>query len=218
VSLQVEVETEQVLLRAWCRVGIWTTLDRFAAREFVVRESWGRLGSREPRRLARVEDQLLEGVLARLRPEADGSLVFVVEVSRATVEGERKVDHYHGEEISLSIARRYGYRFTGRAPAGFCGPIARWGPGVVVHLGRGEEPPAESVRFRADGGASGLVAGLDGGAEAFVEEWLPAEPIHVQADGVERRDYRLIRRRRAAGFEEGGRKVYGSAFQFGSDD
>jgi hypothetical protein len=217
VRLQVEVGTERVLLQAWCRVGIWTTLERFAAREFVVRESWGRLGSREPRRLARVEDEVLEGVLARLRPEDDGGLAFVVEVSRASVEGEQKVGDYHGEEIALSKARRHGYRFTGRAPAGSGGPIARWGREVVVRLGDGEEPPAESVHFSVEGGASGLVAGPEGGAEAFVEEWLPAKPIHVQADGVERMDYRLVRRRRAAGFEDGGRKVYGSAFHFDFD-
>ena len=63
-------------------------------------------------------------------------------------------------------------------------------------------------------------AGAGPAAETFVEEWEPAEPIRYEADGVERMDYRLVRRRSAAGFRTSARGVfqdYGSPFALSRD-
>jgi hypothetical protein len=218
VLLLVTNGEEAVSLEAPLRVGVWTTLERVRAREFVARESWGRLGDRPPRLLARVEDSALGGVIARLKPEEDGSLSFVVEVAE-TERGEgRTVAMYHGRRIALAGPVRRGYRFEGSAPAGFSGAVARWGA-LEIEVGGAGGPPPGTVRFTALG-ESGFVAGAQPAAETFVEQWEPAEPFRFEADGVERMDYRLVERRSAAGFRTSARGVfeaYGPPFSIERD-
>jgi hypothetical protein len=196
-----------VRLEAPCRVGVWTTLERVRAREFVQRESWGRLGDRPPRLLARVTDSALGGVVARLKPEEDGSLSFVLEVAETERGAGRTVAMYHGQRVALGGPRRRGYRFSGSAPAGFSGAVARWGALEIEVGGAGGPPPAGVVRF-ASLGETGFVAGARPSAETFLEEWEPAEPFRFEADGVERMDYRLVRKRSAAGFRTSARGVF----------
>jgi len=202
------------------RVGVWTTLDRWQAEEFVTRESWGRLGERRPRRLARIEDELLFGASVRVRPEeardGDAFVSFAAEVASGEVGDARTAGTFHGRDVELPAPRRHGYRLLGRAPAAFVGPVARWN-GVVVYLGddrEGRGPPPGSCFFEAPG-AAGFVAGTPARVEAFVRPWTPAEPIEVQADGVERADFRLVDRRRAAGFVREGAafQTYGDVFR-----
>lgn len=220
VVLVVRAGGATVRLGAPCRVGVWTTLERVRAREFVQRESWGRLGDRPPRLLARVTDQAIEGVIARVRPEEDGSLSFVVEVAKCERGPGRTVAMYHGRRVALGEPRRIGYRFVGSAPAGFEGAVARWGDAVEVEAGgAGGPPPPRTVRF-ASLGETGFVAGEAPAAEAFAEEWEPAEPLRVEADGVERMDCRLVKKRSAAGFRTGARgafEEYGPPFAITRD-
>jgi len=209
VALLVHAGGETARLEAPCRVGVWTTLERVRARDFVERESWGKLGDRPPRLLARVTDQALEGVIARLRPEEDGSLSFVVEVAQCERGPGRTVAIYHGRRIALGEPKRTGYRFVGNAPAGFVGTVARWGDAVEVDVGgAGGPPPPGAVRFAALG-ETGFVAGARPAAETFQEEWEPADPFRFEADGVERMDCRLVRKSSAAGFRTGA----GGAFE-----
>ena len=163
-----------VELHAFCRVDVWTTLQDIAPERFVVREAWSRLGERDPRLLRRVEDDVVGGIVVRLRPERDGSLRFVIEASVARVGPKEPVGAFHGTDIELPRPRRHGYRFVGRAPPGYAGVLAAW-PGAVQ-------------------------VGFPGAAE-------PGE-------------YRLMRRRRAAGFLADGRgwyKTYGAAFDLRAD-
>ncbi len=54
-------------------------------------------------------------------------------------------------------------------------------------------------------------------AETFAEAWVPTKPIHVLADDIERKDYRLVMQRRAAGFRVGKSssiQQYGATFEF----
>jgi hypothetical protein len=183
VSVHVVVGAEQVALEAWCRVGVWTTLQDLEAIDFVVRESWGRLGERKPRLLARVGDQAPGGVLARLRPEEDGSLSFEVEVSEARLLPAETAGTWHGQRVALRRPERHGYVFLGRAPSDDAGLVAEWEGAVRVHVG----------------GLHGGPAATAVSAEAFEETWRLVEPVHVVAEGVERMDYRLERVRRAAG-------------------
>ena len=213
-----------VTLAGWFRVGVWTTLSHQTGRDFIVREAWGRLGERKPRLLLRVLDQAIEGVLARLRPNEDGSTDFIVELAEVRILPGEPLDDYHGQVVQFARPRRHGYRFQGRAPAGWVGAVARWEPGVAVYFGEpvpdplqaAEEPPAPVVRFRI-ARERGFAAGPHPAVEAFVEEWRPARPVPVVADGVERKDYRLEHARLAAGFltgEDGERVIYGSEFEF----
>jgi len=207
VALLVRAGGQTARLAAPCRVGVWTTLDRVRARDFVERESWGRLGDRAPRLLARVNDQALEGVIARLKPEEDGSLSFVVEVADVERGAGRTVAMYEGRRVALGEPRRKGYRFVGSAPAGFVGSVARWGDAVEIDVGGPGGPPPGAVRFVSLGEA-GFVAGAQPAAETFLEEWEPAEPFRFEADGVERMDYRLIKKRSAAGFRTSAHGVF----------
>lgn len=217
VVLIVRARERCARLHAWCRVGVWTTLQRARTRDFTVRESWGRLGQRSPRLLARVVDQALDGVVTRLRPEADGSLSFFVEVGQVRTRPSRTVGMYHGQRVSLSDLERRGLRFHGRAPARWTGPIAQWGADFSIHLGEEREgPPPRALRFRADD-LEGFIVGPHPMAEVFLETWDPAEPVHVKVDGVERMDFRLVRKRQAAGFlsgPEGRPQTYGPEFTF----
>jgi hypothetical protein len=220
VTLVVRAGGAEERLEAPCRVGVWTTLERVRAREFVQRESWGRLGDRPARLLARVTDQALEGVIARVRPEEDGSLSFVVEVAECERGPGRTVAMYHGRRVALGEPRRTGYRFVGSAPAGFAGAVARWGDAVEVEVGGRGGPPPGAVRF-VSMGESGFVAGERPAAEAFAEEWEPAEPFRFEADGVERMDCRLVCRRSAAGFRTSARgafEEYGPPFVITRDE
>lgn len=219
VTLIVHAGGDTARLEAPCRVGVWTTLDRVRAREFVARESWGRLGSRPPRLLSQVTDAALEGVIARLRPEEDGSLSFIVEVADAERGAGRTVAMYEGRRVTLGDPKRKGYRFVGSAPAGFSGSVARWGDAVDIEVGGPGGPPPRVVRFTSLGEA-GFVAGASPAAETFVEEWEPAEPFRFEADGIERTDYRLVRQRSAAGFRTGARgafEEYGPPFTITRD-
>lgn len=217
VILIVRAREKRARLHAWCRVGVWTTVQRARTRDFKARESWGRLGQRPPRLLARIVDQALDGVVTRLRPEEDGSLSFHVEVGQVRRQGSRTVGMYHGQRVTLAHIERHGLRFHGRAPARWTGAIAGWGDELAVHLGEEREgPPPRALRFRADG-LEGFVAGERPMAETFHETWEPAEPVHVVVDGVERMDFRLVRRRQAAGFltdADGGTRTYGPEFTF----
>jgi len=207
-----------VRLFAWCRVGVWTTLDQVRPRTFVVRESWGRLGQRTPRLLARVRDQALDGVIARVKPLDDGRLLFLVEVAETDMRPSLNVDIYEGQRVALGQPLRHGVRFSGSAPAGWIGPIARWDEEIVIYAGeeRGTLPPPGALLFAALG-ESGFVAGRTPAAETFVEEWIPEAPSHFEADGIERMDYRLVQHRSAAGFvtaEGGPPQTYGPPFTF----
>lgn len=206
----------EIELRAFCRVGVWTTLDRTRAYGFVTRETWGRLGERRPRRLRQILDQALAGAVVRVRPEARGALSFRAEIAEVETGPMRTVDVYYGQRVSLSDPRRHGYRFRGRAPASWTGAVARWGE-VAVHVGvTGEVAPPGALHF-ASGDEAGFVAGAEPAAEVFSETWEVVDPIHIVADGVERKDYRLRRVREAAGFHTpGGRapQEYGAAFRF----
>lgn len=208
-------------LAAWCRIGVWTTLDHVVAHRFVLRESWGRLGARSPRLLARVEDDALGGIVARLRPEPDGSLSFQIEVSEAEVLAARTVGIYHGQRIVLAPAARHGYRFRGRVPAGHEGVFAYWRPGVVLRLGaegaeeEGARGPPGAVHVRA-AATEAMVPGRGCFAETFVEEWTLRRPVHVVEEGIERMDFRFGREREAAGFStEGARglRCHGTTFE-----
>ena len=212
-ELVVDVQGKIVTVGAWCRVGVWTSLDAVEPREFIVREAWGRLGKNPPRLLTRIYDQALAGVVARMRPEADGTLSFHVEIAAAADTGRQDLGDYHGQPVSLVTMRRHGYRFHGRAKNRYRGVVARWGSDVSVHLGDAGALPSSPVRFRA-GSTEGFVVGSRVEAETFVEEWLPGKPIHIQADGIERKDFRLIRRRSASGFRPRGEgwQTYGAAF------
>jgi hypothetical protein len=220
VALVVRVGDKTVRLAAPCRVGVWTTLERVRADDFVVRESWGRLGGRPPRLLARMTDQVIGGVIARVRPEEDGSLTFLVEVTETEHGAGRTVAMYHGKRIALGEPRRRGYRFVGNAPPGSRGTVARWGEAVTVRAGEAaEEPEPFGVRFAALT-EEGFVAGARPAAETFLETWEPVEPFRFEADGVERMDYRLVRKRAAAGFRtnaDGALETYGPPFQLTRD-
>lgn len=200
LSVVVASGDEEVTLEAWCRVGVWTTLQDWRAVDFVTRESWGRLGERRPRLLARVQDQALGGVLARLRPEEDGGVSFHVEVAEARLLPSETAGIWHGQRVVLRRPQRHGYRFRGRAASDDAGPVAAWDGAVRVFLGGRREAGAGPGVFVAGAG--------EAAAETFEETWRLLEPVHVVADGVERMDYRLQRERRAAGFEqdEGGRE------------
>jgi hypothetical protein len=216
----VRVGDRTVKLAAPCRVGVWTTLERVHADDFVVRESWGRLGGRPPRLLARIEDQAIGGVIARLRPEEDGSLSFLVEVAETERGPGRTVAMYEGRRIALGEPRRRGYRFAGSAPLGFAGPVARWGEAVAVFAGEAEDAPLPpGVRFAALA-EEGFVAGALPAAETFLETWEPVEPFRFEAEGIERMDYRLVRKRAAAGFRtntHGALEDYGPPFRLSRD-
>ncbi len=202
VELLLACGPEAITLSGWCRVGVWTTLEETRAEPFVTRESWGRLGARAPRRLARITDDLVSGAVARLRPEANGALSFRIEVAQGRIDKEAPSGSFEGHAILLPRPRRHGFRFSGTLPRGHAGRIAVWAPGVEVFLlGPGEETAAV-LQFEVEGGA-GLVAGGASGAEAFLEEWLPLPPLLIDADGVRRADCRLERRRSAAGFRPG---------------
>lgn len=224
VTVHLRSGVEMVTLTGWCRVGVWTTLARQSGRDFIVREAWGRLGERKPRLLLRVRDQAIEGVLARLRPNEDGTTDFIVELAEARILPGEPLDNYHGQVVQLARPRRHGYRFQGRAPPGWVGAVAHWEPGVAVYLGEftpdphqaDAQPPEPVARFR-NARERGFVVGPRPAVEVFVEEWRPARPVPVVADGVERKDYRLEHVRLAAGFhsgEDGERVTYGSEFEF----
>ncbi len=221
VHLEIDDGGAPQRLAAWCRVGVWTTLDRTVAHRFVLRESWGRLGDRPPRLLARVEDDVQGGIVARVRPEADGSLSFHVEVAEAEVLPARTVGIYHGQRVVLAPAARHGYRFSGTVPAGYEGVIACWRPGVVLSLGpagsgvEGVRGPSGAVHVRAPG-THALVPGRGCLAEAFVERWSLRQPVHVVEEGIERMDFRFGRDREAVGFStEGARglRSFGTPFE-----
>ncbi|MGQ0613520.1 MAG: hypothetical protein ACT4PV_07285 [Planctomycetaceae bacterium] len=202
IDLLVACGPEAVTLSGWCRVGVWTTLEQTRAEPFVVRESWGRLGVRAPRLLARLTDDLISGAVARLRPEAGGALTFRIEVAQGRIDAPAPCGTFEGRTILLPRPRRHGYRFSGTVPPRHAGRIAVWSPGVEVFLlGPGEET-ASILQFEATGGV-GLVAGEASGAEAFLEEWRPLPPQWIDAEGVRRGDFRLERRRSAAGFRPG---------------
>jgi len=203
-------------LEATCRVGVWTTLESVRPVSFALRESWGALGDRPPRLLAQVRDDFPRGVIARVRPERDGSLAWRVEVSDGDAGPPRPVGVFRGRTIELPRPRRHGYRFASRLPAGFLGAAASWEGGPSVHVGEeaGPAAPAGALRFDAEG-ARGFVAGSDPEAEAFDEEWIPVEPLLLDFDGVERADFRTAPKRRAAGFRPGAR---GAPQPFGGRD
>jgi hypothetical protein len=207
VDARIVAGGRELRLRAFCRDGVWTTLDRRDARAFVVRESWGKLGERRPRLLARVADDLVTGVVLRVRPERDGTLAYRVEVSAGEVGPDRPAGTFEGVEVSLPRPRRHGYRFAGVLPAGGSGRVARWGDAVEVHLfiSAPSSGPGRVTAFEAEG-VLGEVAGELAEAEAFVEEWELVPPVFVDAEGVKRGDFRLVPRRRAAGLrlEAGG--------------
>jgi hypothetical protein len=203
-------------LEAYCRVGVFTTLENVRPVAFTTRESWGRLGARPPRLLARVRDDFARGVTARLRPLRDGALEWQVEVADGEAGHPRPVGVFHGQTVELPRPRRHGYLLGAVAPAGYEGVLASWEGGAVVSLGvePSPSPPRGALRFRAEG-VSGFILGAAPHAEAFVEEWAPVEPVLVDADGVERADFRVAMRRSAAGFRTGPR---GDPAPFGGRD
>jgi len=189
---------------AYCRVGVWTPIDERAATRFVQDETWSRLGDREPRRMQREFGAVWSGPLARVRPTADGAIDFVVEVSEGRVdEGEPRT--WHGATVPLPLPFQRTYRFTGRAPAGHAGPIARWG-GLLVSLSDPESDAsaADSPRRTFN---HGFVCGPDAEAEYETIAWKPKEPVERSFDGVLQARFRLAPERSAAGFRAD--KTYG---------
>ncbi|MEE8107031.1 MAG: hypothetical protein V3T86_15960 [Planctomycetota bacterium] len=182
-----------VVLDAWCRVGVWTTLQRIQGRPFLVRESWGRLGEKKPRRLHQTYDDLITGVIARVRPEADGSLRFRIEVADGETVSVARIGDFEGNEVLFPAPRRFGYRFDGTVLPGVnVGVIARWSPGVEIRLGDAttDEVAPKRFRFRA-GSANGFVVGTRGRVEAFSEQWGPAPPVIVDDGGILRGEFRF---------------------------
>jgi len=225
LAVEVVVGERRSRLRALCRVGVWTSLVDLAGDDFVVRESWGRLGERRPRLLLRVDDQVLSGVTVRLRPTDDGEVDFMAEVAGADVRAPEILEEWFGKTVSLRRPRRHGYRFEGSAPAAGPALLASWGESlrVVLLAGAGEddsdgEPPvavAPGVRF-AVGGWSGSVAGRAVRVERFVEDWAVVPARAVVADGVQRKEWRLAPDLASAGFRfsgDGGVETWGAPFE-----
>lgn len=218
IRLFVDAGGETVALEGWCRVDVWTTLEHYHPTPFAVRESWGRLGTRPPKLLARLEEDLGRGITARLRPRRDGTLEYRIEVGDGVVGEEAVVGIFYGKRISLPRPVRRGFFFAGAAPGNYRGPLAAWQPGVTLRLGEDPAPPAGTLTFTARG-SRGFVVGSQVRAETFREEWKPAEPVFIDADGVERGDFRLVVSRRTAGFQVDAsdrKSVYGgSGLEFG---
>ncbi len=204
IVLRIRGPKSEVELKGWCREGVWTTLEAVRYESFTVRETWGRLGERKPRRLGRVVDQARAGTVARLRPEADGGISLHVETAQVEAGRPLKVGSFQKQAIMMRGPVRYGYRFSTRLPRR-SGAVAAWQPGVQVVLreqaplgaDRGEARGAVTFRF---GEGSGFVAGAPAQVESFYEEWRGVEPVLEDADGVLFGDFRMQRERRASGF------------------
>jgi len=226
LAVEVVVGERRSRLRARCRVGVWTSLVDLAGEDFVVRESWGRLGERRPRLLLRVNDQVLSGVTVRLRPTDDGAVEFMAEIAGIDVRAPEILEEWFGETVSLRRPRRHGYRFEGRAPAAGPALLASWGERLRVVLLAGVDgeadaedatpaAPAPGVRFAVDGW-SGSVAGREVRVERFVEDWAVVPARAIVADGVQRKEWRLAPDLASAGFrvaEDGAVETWGAPFE-----
>jgi hypothetical protein len=204
VVLHVRAGRDVVVLDGWCRVGVWTTLQRIRPKPFVARERWGRLGARPPRRLHQAVDDLTTGVVARLRPEMNGRLRFRIEVAQGYLAEPVQMGEFEGLVILMRRPRRYGYRFFGTLDADFQrGTFASWEPGVTVSLAEEEVLPPQGWHLHFRGAdVRGFVAVKQGGAETFEEERAAASPRTLAADGAPQRDFYFAPpRTRAAGLE-----------------
>jgi len=192
-TLFVSARETDVVLDAWCRIGVWTTLQRIKGQPFLVRESWGRLGTKRPRRIHQTFDDLITGVIARVRPEADGSLRFRIEVADGETVSLARLGEFEGNEILFPAPRRFGYRVDGSVPPGVnAGVIARWSPGVEIRLGDAAAVTVARPRLEfTAGSASGFVVGRTGRVEAFSEQWGPAPPVIVDDGGILRGEFRF---------------------------
>ena len=193
---------EELAVEGWCREQVWTTLQNRAAISFVVRESWSRLGKRKAQRLARTKDAVFQGVLVRLRPTTDGHVDFVVEISTAHVGPEAEKYEWQGESFEMPRPVQDGYRFEGRVPAGYSGPVASWGE-LSVRIEDSLESTAidpKVMRF-AVGDLIGSVTHARGGlAEFYRIRTERLEPIERDHSGIVQALFRLKRKRVAAGF------------------
>jgi len=189
-------------VEGWCREEVWTTLQNRAAIPFVVRESWSRLGDRKPRRIGRTKDSVFQGVLARLRPTGDGFVDFVVEISVARVGPEAEQFEWQGESIELPRPFQEGYRFEGRVPAGYSGPLATWGElSVAIEDSMDLTAPDPKMMRFAIGELLGSVTDIPGGvAEYYRVSAGRLKPIERDHDGIVQALFRLERKRVAAGF------------------
>lgn len=194
--------TEELAVEGWCREEVWTTLQKRAAIPFVVHESWSRLGERKAQRLARTKDAVFQGVLARLRPTGDGHVDFVVEISTARVGPDAEKFEWQGESFEMPRPLQDGYRFEGRFPAGYSGPVASWGD-LSVRIenpmqSTGAEP--KMMRFAVDELFGSVTDAPGGVAECYRIRTERLKPIERDHGGVVQALFRLQRKRMAAGF------------------
>jgi len=190
-----------LLLEAWCREEVWTTLDGRVGIPFVLGESWSRLGARRPRRLLQTQNSVFQGALARLRPRPTGELDFVIEISRAGVESDGPKFEWQGADVRLPRPWQDGYRFAGVVPAGYGGVVANWGELVVEIQASGRTPATiPGIAFRA-GAQDGFVAGgRTALAEFYTLRWPAADVVDRDRDGVLQARFSLAPAREATGF------------------
>ena len=175
---------------------------------YVTRETWSKLGTRAPRRIAQVRDVVWNGTLARLRPTASGGIDFVVEVLEGRVEGKSDALAWEGIEVELPRPLQRSYRFEGRVPAGHSGAIAAWGE-LKIALVDSLEPSGIAVPTRFN---HGFVAGGPlARAEYEERSWQATGPRPADYDGVLQATFRLRMTRAAAGFRDGA--VFGEGIQ-----
>ena len=141
--------------------------------------------------------------MARLHPRTDGTVDFVVEITKGDVASGGPSVRWEGAEIRFPQPRQTLYRFEGR---GGKGAVAQWG-GLVVTLLDGDAKPSTSVAFN-----HGFVeGGTHARAEYEVTEWRAVETTERDLEDVRQATFRLQRDRRAAGFRyDVGWKTFGS--------
>ncbi|MEM8886066.1 MAG: hypothetical protein AAGD14_18520, partial [Planctomycetota bacterium] len=196
IELTVTTAEKSVSIGAWCREEVWTPLERAAPVTFVRRQTWSQLGKRKPKQVRTIDDSIWNGIRARLRPTTQGALDFFVEVSAAEMERGATTFTW-GASIELDDPKQRTYRFAGRVPAGYAGPVAAWGAlSVAVRDEPGDARGLRRTRF-----THGFVAG-GRRARAEYEELTfdPADPVVREYDGVLQARFALLPRRAAAGF------------------
>jgi len=192
----------RIPLEGWCRVGVWTTLEKRTAIPFVVRESWSRLGTRRPRRIGQAKDAVFQGAFVRLRPTEDGQVQFVAEISEARVGPDAEEFEWQDEDIKLVRPRQDGSRFEGHVPAGHVGEIARWGAlRITLRDSAAKAGPAATIAFRAGTTTGSVAGGHDARAERYRITVVRKEPIVRDHDGLLQALFRIERARVGTGFE-----------------
>ncbi len=193
---------------AWCRQGVWTPLEARESTQFVIAETWSRLGARPARRIAREHGAVWTGMMARLHPRPDGQVDFVVEIVEGSVSARGPRLAWEGAEIRFGTPKQTLYRFEGRGGAGV---IARWGT-LQVELIGARKAESNAVLFKCGQSLGGLVeGGVQARAEYVVRTWEGTESDEQDLEGVKRAHFRLRGVRSAAGFRyDLGWKTFGT--------